>query len=94
MHCLGLVGHDNGEVRAEKGAEATLFALFHLFALRRKISPGVHLFGLLQHLSRAELDADPATLAVPLFYVKFRHNIFISIFSATEVTENTEIIGK
>jgi hypothetical protein len=91
---MGSVGHDDGKIRAEKGAQAALLAFFHLLALRRKISLGVHLFGWLQHLGRAELDADPATFAVLLFYVKLRHNISISIFSATEYTENTEIRGK
>ena len=89
---MGLVGHNDGEVRAEKRAHAALLALLHLFALRWEIPLGVHLFRLLQHFGRAELDADPATLAVLIFYVKFRHTISISIFSATEFTENTEII--
>jgi hypothetical protein len=75
---MGLVGHNDGKVRAKKRAHATLLALLHLPALGREITPGVHLFGLLQHLGRAELDADPATLAISLFYVKFRHNWSIS----------------
>jgi hypothetical protein len=66
---MGSVGHDDGKIRAEKRAQAALLAFFHLLALRRKISLGVHLLGLLQHLGRAELDADPATFAVLLFYV-------------------------
>jgi hypothetical protein len=35
--------NDNGEVRAKEGAEAALFALLHIFALRLEIPSSVHL---------------------------------------------------
>jgi hypothetical protein len=70
-----LVGYHDGKVRAEKGTQAALLALFHLLALGREVTPGIHLLGRFQHLGRAELDADSATLAVFFLYEKLWHNL-------------------
>jgi hypothetical protein len=77
---MGLIAHDDGKIRAQERAHPAHLALFHLLALRGKVALGVHLLGWFQDLRRAELDADPATLAILLFYVQFGHDIFISIF--------------
>jgi hypothetical protein len=74
------VGHDDGEIRAEKGAHAALLALLHFLAFWREITLGVHFLGLFKNLGRAEFDADPATLAVPLLYVQCGHSWLISSF--------------
>jgi hypothetical protein len=69
------VGYDDGEIRAEKRAQAALLALLHFLAFRGEIALGVHLLGLFKNLGRAEFDADSATLAILLFYVQRGHNI-------------------
>jgi hypothetical protein len=76
-----LVGNNDGKIGAEKRAHAALLALFHLIAFWREIPPGVHLLGLFQYLGLAELDADPATLTIPLFYVQLWHMISTVAYS-------------
>jgi hypothetical protein len=69
------VGHDDGEIRAEKRAHAALFALLHFLAFRGKIALGVHFLGLFENLGWAKFDTDPATFAVPFLYVQCGHDI-------------------
>ena len=70
---LESIGHHNRKIRTQERAHSTLFALFHILALGGKIPSGVHLVGGLENFGRAKFDADPATLTIPLFYVKLGH---------------------